>query len=192
MVAVGLAQIVVAVATALIVYAIGDRLRSPGVGLGAATIATLHPYVVWHDVHLNREILDGLALALLVLCALAASSDGRSLWPPLRERSRGSRSSGTHASSCCRSWLAVYVAWRTPLWHALHGSRARDRAAAVVVTPWVVRNKVQVGCFALTTDARALWKANNLNTRECSTAAAGSTTCRSSRARRRGRSWPPI
>ena len=38
--------------------------------------------------------------------------------------------------------------------------------AAVVVTPWVVRNKVQVGCYAITTDSRALWKANNENTRE--------------------------
>jgi hypothetical protein len=28
----------------------------------------------------------------------------------------------------------------------------------------MVRNKVQVGCFAVTTDARALWKANNLGT----------------------------
>jgi hypothetical protein len=34
-------------------------------------------------------------------------------------------------------------------------------AAALVVTPWLVRNKVEVGCFALTTDGRALWKANN-------------------------------
>jgi hypothetical protein len=33
------------------------------------------------------------------------------------------------------------------------------------VTPWIVRNKVQVGCYAITTDARALWKANNENTR---------------------------
>jgi hypothetical protein len=30
--------------------------------------------------------------------------------------------------------------------------------------PWVVRNKVEVGCFALTTDGRALWKANNEQT----------------------------
>jgi hypothetical protein len=37
--------------------------------------------------------------------------------------------------------------------------------AAVVVAPWVVRNKVQVGCYAITTDSRALWKANNENTR---------------------------
>jgi hypothetical protein len=37
-------------------------------------------------------------------------------------------------------------------------------AAALTVTPWVVRNRVEVGCLALTTDGRALWKANNLQT----------------------------
>jgi hypothetical protein len=37
-------------------------------------------------------------------------------------------------------------------------------AAAVVVSPWVIRNDVQVGCLAITTDGRALWKANNVNT----------------------------
>jgi hypothetical protein len=30
--------------------------------------------------------------------------------------------------------------------------------------PWVVRNEVSVGCWAVTTDARALWKANNVQT----------------------------
>ncbi len=36
--------------------------------------------------------------------------------------------------------------------------------AAVTVSPWVVRNKVELGCYAITTDGRALWKANNANT----------------------------
>src|SRR5918912_1041000 len=36
--------------------------------------------------------------------------------------------------------------------------------AALVLAPWVVRNRVSVGCAALTTDGRALWKANNPNT----------------------------
>jgi hypothetical protein len=40
-----------------------------------------------------------------------------------------------------------------------------------VLAPWVVRNRVEVGCFTLTTDARALWKANNFATYE--TLAAG-------------------
>src|SRR4029077_3390849 len=33
--------------------------------------------------------------------------------------------------------------------------------AAVALLPWVVRNKIAVGCFTITTDARALWKAYN-------------------------------
>lgn len=36
--------------------------------------------------------------------------------------------------------------------------------AVVAMAPWVARNKVELGCWAVTTDGRALWKANNLNT----------------------------
>ena len=37
-------------------------------------------------------------------------------------------------------------------------------SAGVAVAPWLVRNKVSIGCWALTTDGRALWKANNPQT----------------------------
>ena len=164
--AVGLAQIAVAVATALVVFAIGTRLRSPGIGLLAATIATLHPYVVWHDVHLNREVLDGLALALLALCALAAY-ERQSL--PLAAASgavAGLAILGNARLQLLPVAIAVYVAWRTPLSDALTAAALVIGMAAVVVAPWVVRNKVQVGCYAITTDSRALWKANNENTRD--------------------------
>ncbi len=164
--AVGLAQIAVAVATALVVLAIGTRLRSPGVGLVAATIATLHPYVVWHDVHLNREVLDGLALALLALCALAAY-ERQSL--PLATATgavAGLAILGNARLLLLPIGIAAYVAWRTPVSHGLTAAALVIGMAAVVVAPWVVRNKVQVGCYAITTDSRALWKANNENTRE--------------------------
>jgi len=164
--AVGLAQIAVAVATALVVFAIGSRLRSPGVGLVAATIATLHPYVVWHDVHLNREVLDGLALALLALCAVAAY-ERRSL--PLAAATgavAGLAILGNARLVLLPVAIAVYVAWRMPASHALTAAALVIGMAAVVVAPWVVRNKVQVGCYAITTDSRALWKANNENTRD--------------------------
>ena len=36
--------------------------------------------------------------------------------------------------------------------------------AGVVVAPWLIRNKVNVGCWAITTDGRAMWKANNPRT----------------------------
>src|SRR3954454_9774871 len=43
-----------AVAPALLVYEIGRRFVSPRAGLMGAVIATLQPYLIWHDVHGNR------------------------------------------------------------------------------------------------------------------------------------------
>jgi 4-amino-4-deoxy-L-arabinose transferase-like glycosyltransferase len=163
--AVGIAQVVVAVATALVVLEIGARLRSVTIGLIAALITTLHPYVIWHDIHLNRELLDGLALAVLALTALAAY-ERQSL--PLAAATgavAGIAILGNARLALLPVALGVYVAWRTPVGHALTAAALVIGVAALVVTPWVVRNKVQVGCYAITTDARALWKANNVNTR---------------------------
>jgi hypothetical protein len=36
--------------------------------------------------------------------------------------------------------------------------------AGVALLPWLVRNRIELGCFALTTDTRALYKANNPQT----------------------------
>jgi hypothetical protein len=57
--------------------------------------------------------------------------------------------------------LALYLLWRRAGWLA---ALTVPVLAAVALAPWVVRNKVEVGCFAITTDARALWKANNPHT----------------------------
>ncbi|TML15418.1 MAG: glycosyltransferase family 39 protein [Actinobacteria bacterium] len=78
--AAGGAQIVVATATAVLVYAIGARVLSRRAGFFAAVIATLNPYLVWHDVHLNREVLDQLLAAALVLCTLIASERRSVKW----------------------------------------------------------------------------------------------------------------
>jgi 4-amino-4-deoxy-L-arabinose transferase-like glycosyltransferase len=165
--AVGIAQVVVAVATALVVFEIGSRLRSTGVGLVAALIATLHPYVIWHDVHLNREVLDGLVLAVLALCALAAY-ERRSL--PLSAATgaaAGLAILGNARLVLLPIAIAMYVAWRiVPVSRTVTAMALVVGVAALVVAPWVARNKIEVGCYAITTDARALWKANNPNTRD--------------------------
>jgi len=162
---VGIAQIVVAVATALVVLEIGSRLRSPGVGLVAALLTTLHPYVVWHDVHMNRELLDGLLLTVVTLCALVAY-ERRALWlAALTGVALGLAILGNARLALLPIPIALFVAWRSRLGHAVTAAALVLGLAAVVVAPWVVRNDVQVGCFALTTDARALWKANNPATR---------------------------
>lgn len=164
--AVGLAQVAVAVATALVVLEIGRRLGSVGIGATAALITTLHPYVVWHDVHANREILDGLVLALLVLCALVAFERASIEMAVVTGGVAGLAVLGNARLVLLPLVVGAFVAWRVP-----GGAKAFltfvavIAAAALVVSPWVLRNKNEVGCFAITTDARALWKANNPSTR---------------------------
>ena len=156
----------VAVATALVVFEIGSRLRSTGVGLVAALITTLHPYVIWHDVHLNREMLDGLVLAVLALCALAAYERRSLPLSALTGAVAGIAILGNARLLLLPLAVAVYVAWRiVPLSRTVTAMALVVGVAALVVAPWVARNKIEVGCYAITTDSRALWKANNPNTR---------------------------
>ncbi len=164
--AVGIAQVVVAVATALVVFEIGSRLRSTGVGLVAALITTLHPYVIWHDVHLNREVLDGLVLAVLALCALAAYERRSLPLSALTGAVGGIAILGNARLLLLPLAIAVYVAWRiVPLSRTVTAVVLVVGVAALAVAPWVARNQIEVGCYAITTDSRALWKANNPNTR---------------------------
>lgn len=163
---VGLAQIGVAVVTAWIVFAIGSKVASDGVALGGALLATLHPYLVWHDVHLNREILDQLFAAATVLLALCAAERGRSLWwPAFLGATLGLAILGNARLALLPLVVGGWLVVRLGLAHrALASLLVLVAATSVVLAPWVVRNRVSVGCFAITTDSRALWKANNLNT----------------------------
>ncbi len=159
---VGLAQIALATATALLVYAIGRRV-APRLAALAAIVATLNPYLIWHDVHVNREIVDQVVLAGLVLCLLAAIARRSLALVALAGALSGLAILGNTRLAALPLVLAAYVAWRLPA-RRLVAVAALVAASAIVVAPWVVRNRVQVGCFALTTDGRALWKANNVNT----------------------------
>jgi 4-amino-4-deoxy-L-arabinose transferase-like glycosyltransferase len=157
----GFVQILVATATAFLVYAIGARVLSRSAGVFAAVVSTLNPYLVWHDVHLNREILDQLLAAALVLCVLVAADRRSPPWSIAAGVYAGLAILGNVRLSALPLFLAAYLLVRTGWsWAPV----ALLAAAAVTVAPWVVRNRVEVGCYALTTDGRALWKANNLQT----------------------------
>ncbi|MCP9487441.1 MAG: glycosyltransferase family 39 protein [Gaiellaceae bacterium MAG52_C11] len=210
---VGLAQTLVAVATALLVYEIGRRIASARVGIVAAVLATLHPYLVWHDVHVNREILDTLLAAAIVLVTLAVAErlvlEQHKRLPTNRtERAdeelvlEQHKPSSTHGAvgvdenlvfqkhkvppSGVWLWgaalgallgLAIlgnsrlvllplvvlgYLVWRLRSARTILALGAAGAAAVILVlAPWVVRNGASVGCYAITTDTRALWKANN-------------------------------
>ena len=162
---VGIAQICVAVATTLIVWQIGRRWLTPTIGLIAGLAVALHPYLVWHDVHMNREILDHfLAAATVYLTLHAAERFGwrRAL---LLGAVIGLGILGNVRLDALPFLLGAYLLWRAAVSRrTLIATMAIFAGAALFVMPWVVRNKVSVGCWAVTTDARALWKANNVNT----------------------------
>jgi len=165
--AVGVAQTLVAVATALLVLELGRRVASLRVGVLAALLTTVHPYVVWHDVHVNREVLDGLlAVGLTYLTVLLAE---RRTWPLAAALGlvAGIAILGNARLVLLPVVLLAYLAWRWGDARAtLRTGAIAGVAAAVAIAPWVVRNEIRVGCYAITTDARALWKANNEHTYE--------------------------
>ncbi len=162
--AVGLAQIAVAALTALVVYETGRRFLSPRAGLVAALVATLNPYLVWHDVHVNRELLDQLLAALVVfLTLLVTERTGRRglAVPVLLGLALGLAILGNSRLVLLPLVIAGFVLWRLRAWMPVAAVLA---VCALTLVPWLVRNEVNVGCFTLNTDSRALWKANNVAT----------------------------
>ena len=158
---IGIAQTVVAVAVALLVLEIGRRFLPGRWAVAAACVATLQPYLVWHDVHVNREIIDQLCAAALVLLTLVVAER--------RSRRIAFALGVVTGLAMLGNTRLVFI----PLLCAVYllARRVEPAAialvlvgAAVAVTPWLVRNQVNVGCFTLTTDGRAFWKANNPQT----------------------------
>jgi 4-amino-4-deoxy-L-arabinose transferase-like glycosyltransferase len=161
---VGVAQIVVAAVTAVLVYETGRRFLSNRAGLAAALVATLNPYLVWHDVHVNRELLDTLlAAAVVYLTLLVTERTGGAgiALPALLGLALGLAILGNSRLVLLPLVVAGYVLWRDRAWTPVVTVLA---VSALTLVPWLVRNQASVGCFTLTTDARAVWKANNPNT----------------------------
>jgi 4-amino-4-deoxy-L-arabinose transferase-like glycosyltransferase len=162
--AVGLIQIGAAAATAVIVYEIGRRFLSARAGLIAAVVATLNPYLVWHDVHVNREIVDQLLAAAIVYLTLVAAEKtaGR-----MRAAAVGlGVALGLAILADTRMLflpvlVALFVVWQR---RVVLAPVLCVGACALSLLPWAVRNDVSVGCFTLSTDTKALWKANNADT----------------------------
>ena len=160
---VGVVQIAVAVATAFLVYEIGRRVASEHAALLAAGVAALNPYLIWHDVHVNREILDSLLAAAVVLTALVAAEHRSAAWAGAAGAVCGLAILGNARLVLVPLVIVAFLVWRR---FPAAAAATVVLVAALVVSPWVVRNRIEVGCFALTTDTRALWKANNEHTYE--------------------------
>jgi 4-amino-4-deoxy-L-arabinose transferase-like glycosyltransferase len=157
----GTAQIALAVLTALLVYEIGRRFISRRAGVIAALVSTLQPYLIWHDVHANREIVDQPLGAAMFLLALLAIKRASLRIPIALGVVTGIAMLSNSRLVALPLAFGAFLLWRRVGWAA---AAAVVILAAVTISPWVVRNKVEVGCWALTDDGRALWKANNTNT----------------------------
>jgi 4-amino-4-deoxy-L-arabinose transferase-like glycosyltransferase len=158
---VGTAQVLVAVASSILVFEIGRRCFSTRTGILAAVIATLQPYLVWHDIHGNREILDQLLGAAMFLLVLVAAKHRT-----LAACAVLGLVAGVAILSNTRLVVLPLILGAFLLWRGVRRAAvvAVPVLAAVALAPWVVRNRLDVGCWAITTDARGLWKANNANT----------------------------
>jgi len=162
---IGLSQLVLAIVTAWLVYEIGRRVLGARWGLVAAAIATLNPYLAWHDMHVNREITDQVCAAALVLLTLVVAERPSKRLAALLGVVTGLAMLGNTRLVFLPILCAGYLVWRLPRVRLTAWIAALVLGgAAVAVAPWIVRNKVQLGCWTITTDGRAMWKANNLQT----------------------------
>jgi 4-amino-4-deoxy-L-arabinose transferase-like glycosyltransferase len=159
-VAVGVAHLVVAVLTTLAVYHVALRFLSRRGALAAATLTTLQPYLVWHDMHMNREIIDQLLAVTAILLALLALERGETVLYWLLGLVCGLVVLGNVRLVALPLLLLGWLLWQRRR-SLLLPAAALLGAAALAVSPWVVRNERSVGCLTVTTDSRALWKANN-------------------------------
>jgi 4-amino-4-deoxy-L-arabinose transferase-like glycosyltransferase len=157
--AVGLAQILVCVATTFVVFRVAARFVSRRASLLAAAATTLQPYLIWHDVHMNREVLDQLLAALAILLVLVAAETRQveAYW--LLGAVCGLVVLGNVRLAALPLILLTWLLARRRL--AVGAAVALIAATALTIAPWIVRTQHSVGCWTITTDSRALWKANN-------------------------------
>ena len=178
----------VATATAVIVFEIGRRWLCGWAGLVAALLTALHPYSIWHDIHVNREILDGLLAAAIFFVVLALASRRSLALAATLGAVLGLAILGNVRLAALPLVLAVFLLWNWKLSGRAVGLVAVTVAVCtLVLVPGscgtesksaVSRSRpMRVPCGKPTTSGR--WT--------CSDRACGSTTSRSLRRFRRAR-----
>ena len=159
----GLAQVIVSTLSVYLVYRVGAEWRSKRVGLLAALIMAVYPYNLYHDVQFYITFLFTFFMLLTILGFLRL------------ERTRSIKEAAltglwTGLAMLATSGPKVFIAPLASLWlwkrwgsFAFAAKRVAVIAgvAALVMTPWVIRNwKVHHAFVPLTTDGgRVMYKA---------------------------------
>jgi 4-amino-4-deoxy-L-arabinose transferase-like glycosyltransferase len=143
------AQAILSLALAIVVYGLGRKLFGGAVGVGAAAIVALYPSFLFLSNHLLTEILFTVLVTLTAyslstylatgrLSAVLASGVGLALAALTREVML--------PMVAPMAILVAYVTYPRRSRMVLH-TAALGVAVAIVITPWVIRNTVLQGTF---------------------------------------------
>jgi 4-amino-4-deoxy-L-arabinose transferase-like glycosyltransferase len=154
----------ISTATVALVYWIAARLARPAAALGAATLYAFYPYAFYHDTQLQETVLYN-ALSLAGCACLMVALDGRN-WPGFF---LAGVLSGMAVLTRTSHTAAVLFLLGTVAFASRHRPRQAFRFALafglgvmVLLGPWMIRNQLLTGHFALTNETGfALARAHN-------------------------------
>jgi 4-amino-4-deoxy-L-arabinose transferase-like glycosyltransferase len=154
----------VGVVTVVLVGVLGRRVAGPRVGLAAAAIAALSPFLVAADGSLMSESLYTCLVTGILLAAYAVIRVP-SAWRWLVLGALGGLATLTRGDGLViAAVLLVTVAWRTRGTKGISGSLGAGvavRAMAVVVAPWVARNAARVDGVVISTNVGGMVEGAN-------------------------------
>jgi len=151
--AVGIFQALISSLTVLLLFWIGRKFFDEKVGLGAAFVAAIYPYSIYHDVRVFDTFLFELLLGLLILGILRLTESPTPLNGMLTGLLMG-------LAIHCRSSFATFTAflflpflisYRFRLRQIVRMALPLILAEVLVLSPWLLRNYLIHGKFTLST-----------------------------------------
>jgi 4-amino-4-deoxy-L-arabinose transferase-like glycosyltransferase len=157
-------EALISTATAALVYWVAARLARPAAALTAAALYAFYPYAFYHDTQIQENVLYN-ALSLAAVASFMTALDRRKGRDFVLAGAAAGAAILTRTSYTVAALFllgAVAFACRRQPRQALRFALAFALGALVLLVPWVVRNKLVAGRFALTSETGfALARAHN-------------------------------
>ena len=149
-----LVEALISTLTVVLVYAITVRLAPPPAAFLSALLYAFYPYAFYHDTQLQENVLWN-ALALATVACLLAAIDGKRGYLFFLA---GTLAGGTIATRVSHSTATLFLlglilfVFRHERKLACRFAGAFSLGTLVLVGPWLVRNKLVVDHFTLTSE----------------------------------------
>jgi len=163
--AVGISQGLLSTFNVFLTYLIGRRLYGQQAGYLAATFMSLYPYIVFHDVHVNRTVLATTFVLLAALFSLRLGDHQRYGDAAGLGLAIGAGTLTEGPLMVATPLLLLWIGWKLR-WKALEVIKITACVAlfaTMVVLPWTVRNYsiFHQWVFISTDGGRAFWKTHS-------------------------------